>query len=228
MQWQKSEFPISEVTSLVAARAYYVDLLLTKLWCQHHLDEYQISLAAVGGYGRKELHPYSDVDILLLTQDVIEDDLAEKISSFITQLWDVKLDIGHSVRSIKECLNQAIDDVTIATNLMEMRQICGNQALVTQLQPLLVEDIFWTSEKFFLAKRDEQYQRHQQYHGASYTLEPNLKANPGGLRDIQTIGWVAKRHFMADTLEQLIDHHYLTSNESVSYTHLTLPTTPYV
>lgn len=213
LQWLKEEFPINEITSLVAARAYYVDLILTKLWCQHHLDEYQISLVAVGGYGRRELHPYSDVDILLLTQDEVENELAESISAFITQLWDVKLDIGHSVRSIKECLKQAVDDVTIATNLMEMRQICGNDALVAQLQPLLNEDVFWTSEKFFLAKQNEQHKRHQQYHGASYTLEPNLKANPGGLRDIQTIGWVAKRHFKADTLEQLVEHKYLTKNE---------------
>ena len=211
--WQKTEFPIKEIASLVASRAHYVDLVLSKLWHQHHLDEYQISLVAVGGYGRKELHPYSDVDILLLTQDVVDDALAEIISAFITQLWDVKLDIGHSVRSIKECLKQAISDVTIATNLMEMRYISGTEALVLQIQPLLNEDDFWTSEKFFLAKQNEQYQRHQQYHGASYTLEPNLKANPGGLRDIQTIGWVAKRHFMADTLEQLVEYKYLTSNE---------------
>jgi [protein-PII] uridylyltransferase len=213
MLWQKAEFPVSEVTSLVAARAYYVDLILTKLWCQHHLDEHQISLVAVGGYGRRELHPHSDIDILLITQDIVEDDLAEKISAFITQLWDVKLDIGHSVRSIKECLSQAVDDVTIATNLMEMRKICGNEALISHLEPLLNEDIFWTSEKFFLAKQYEQRQRHKRHYGASYTLEPNLKSNPGGLRDIQTIGWVAKRHFMADTLEQLVDHNYLTSNE---------------
>ena len=213
MQWLKVEFPVNEITLLVAARAHFVDLILTKLWCQHHLDEYQISLVAVGGYGRRELHPYSDVDILLLTQEQVEDELAESISAFITQLWDVKLDIGHSVRSIKECLKQAVDDVTIATNLMEMRQICGNESLVSHLQPLLNEDIFWTSEKFFIAKQNEQQQRHKQYHGASYTLEPNLKANPGGLRDIQTIGWVAKRHFLADTLEQLVDHKYLTENE---------------
>lgn len=212
-EWQKQQFPISEISSLVSARAHFVDSILTKLWCQHHLDEYQISLIAVGGYGRYELHPYSDVDILLLTQDNIDDELAEKISNFITQLWDVKLDVGHSVRSINECIKQASDDVTIATNLIEMRQICGNKSLFEHLQPLLNEDSFWTSEDFFIAKRDEQYQRHQQYHGASYTLEPNLKANPGGLRDIQTIGWVAKRHFMADTLEQLVEHNYLTNNE---------------
>ena len=131
----------------------------------------------------------------MLTQEDIDGELEEKISSFITQLWDIKLDIGHSVRSIKECLKQAINDVTVATNLMEMRQISGNKILTQQLLPLLHEDVFWTSEKFFIAKCKEQENRHQQYRGAAYTLEPNLKANPGGLRDIQTIAWVAKRHF---------------------------------
>jgi [protein-PII] uridylyltransferase len=212
-QWQKDIFPHEEISFLVTTRAQFVDNILNKLWCQHNLDEYQISLLAVGGYGRGELHPYSDVDILLLTQETISDELAEKISSFITQLWDVKLDIGHSVRSIKECLKQAINDVTVATNLMEMRQVCGNESLTQHLQPLLDKDVFWTSKKFFIAKCEEQNNRHQQYHGAAYTLEPNLKANPGGLRDIQTIAWVAKRHFSADSLEELVSHRYLTQNE---------------
>jgi len=212
-QWQKDKFPYVEVSILVSARADFVDNILRKLWCQHNLDEHQISLLAVGGYGRAELHPYSDVDILLLTQEKITDELSEKISTFITQLWDVKLDIGQSVRSIKECIKQAENDVTVATNLMEVRQICGNEALTQHLFQLLAENDFWTSEKFFIAKRDEQYDRHQQYHGASYTLEPNLKANPGGLRDIQTIAWVAKRHFVADSFEELVAHNYLTQNE---------------
>ncbi|NQZ23176.1 MAG: [protein-PII] uridylyltransferase [Colwellia sp.] len=212
-QWQKDIFPHEDISFLVATRAQFVDNILNKLWCQHNLDEYQISLLAVGGYGRGELHPYSDVDILLLTQEKVGTELTEKISTFITQLWDVKLDIGHSVRSIKECLKQAIHDVSVATNLMEMRQVCGNEALTQHLQPLLDQDVFWTSKKFFIAKCEEQDKRHQQYHGASYTLEPNLKANPGGLRDIQTIAWVAKRHFAADSLEELVSHKYLTQNE---------------
>jgi len=212
-QWQRDKFPYVEVSVLVSARAQFVDNILRKLWCQHNLDEHQISLLAVGGYGRGELHPYSDVDILLLTQEKITDELSEKISTFITQLWDVKLDIGQSVRSIKECIKQAENDVTVATNLMEVRQICGNETLTQHLFQLLAENDFWTSEKFFIAKRDEQYDRHQQYHGASYTLEPNLKANPGGLRDIQTIAWVAKRHFVADSFEELVAHNYLTQNE---------------
>ncbi len=212
-EWQLSVFNEEDMELIVRARATYVDHLLAKLWVQHQLDEYQVSLIAVGGFGRGELHPHSDVDILLLTQADIEPDLEEKLGAFITQLWDVKLDIGHSVRDVKECLKQAVNDVTIATNLMEMRLIAGNPALAGQLQPLLQEDVFWTSKKFFIAKRDEQMKRHQQYHGASYTLEPNLKANPGGLRDIQTIGWVAKRHFMANSLEELVAHKYLTQNE---------------
>jgi len=211
--WLKDAFSDCDIKDLLSARAYFVDEILRKLWCQHNLDEFQISLLAVGGYGRSELHPQSDVDILLLTQEEISTELEQKISSFITQLWDIKLDIGHSVRSIKECLKQAIKDVTVATNLMEMRKITGNDALTQHLLPLLHQDVFWTSEKFFLAKRKEQEKRHQQYHGAAYTLEPNLKANPGGLRDIQTIAWVAKRHFLADSFEELVEHHYLYPNE---------------
>jgi [protein-PII] uridylyltransferase len=212
-EWIKQVFNDNDVNDLLVARAAFVDATLSKLWCQHHLDEYQISLIAVGGYGRGELHPYSDVDILLLTQNTIDSELEEKISSFVTQLWDIKLDIGHSVRSIQECLKQAVNDITVATNLMEMRQIVGNETLIQQLLPLLNEDVSWTSEKFFIAKRKEQEKRHLQYHGAAYTLEPNIKASPGGLRDLQTIGWVAKRHFQADSLEELVEHNYLFPNE---------------
>jgi len=211
--WLKDVFIDNDINDLLSARAVFVDAILKKLWCQHHLDEFQITLIAVGGYGRGELHPQSDVDILLLTQEEVDLELEEKISSFITQLWDIKLDIGHSVRSIKECLKQAVKEVTVATNLMEMRQVAGNETLTQQLTPLLSEDVFWTSEKFFIAKCKEQEARHQQYRGAAYTLEPNLKANPGGLRDIQTIAWVAKRHFSADSLEELVEHDYLYPNE---------------
>ena len=211
--WLKDQFNEQDSLALVKVRATYIDLLLTKLWVQHQLDEYQVSLIAVGGYGRGELHPHSDVDILLLTQSSIEAELEDKLGAFITQLWDVKLDIGHSVRDVQECIKQAENDVTVATNLLEMRLISGNQALTEQLTPLLQEDGFWTSKSFFIAKREEQNKRHQQFHGAAYTLEPNLKATPGGLRDIQTIAWVAKRHFHADSMFELVAHNYLTLNE---------------
>ena len=212
-EWLTAAFSEHDVKDLLIARAVFVDNILAKLWCQHQLHECQVSLVAVGGYGRGELHPFSDIDILLITQENIDAVLEEKISCFITQLWDIKLDIGQSVRSINECIKQATNDVTVATNLMEIRLIAGDKLLPKQLLPLLNEDAFWTSEKFFIAKRNEQKQRHLQYHGAAYTLEPNLKSNPGGLRDIQTIAWVAKRHFLADSLEELVEHQYLYPNE---------------
>ncbi len=212
-QWLKDSFASHEITQLVHARADYVDRVLNKVWCQQHLDEHQIALMAVGGYGRGELHPYSDIDILILTQNKLTKELEDYIGAFITQLWDIRLDIGHSVRSVKECIKLASSDVTIATNLLESRLICGNQALAEELWPQLWVKKFWPSEKFFIAKRDEQIKRHQQYKGAAYTLEPNLKANPGGLRDIQNISWVAKRHFHADSLDELVQHKYLTLNE---------------
>ncbi|WP_226996464.1 [protein-PII] uridylyltransferase [Thalassotalea crassostreae] len=213
--WQKQSFKDYDVNELVYARAMYVDLVLKKVWCQQHLDEHQISLIAVGGYGRGELHPHSDVDILILTQNKISKDVEQLICAFITELWDVRLEIGHSVRSVKECMKQADNDVTIATNLLESRLICGNQQLEQQLRPYLVNDKFWPSERFFVAKREEQVHRHQQYKGAAYTLEPNLKSNPGGLRDIQNISWVALRHFDANDLEGLVSHNYLTENEYI-------------
>ena len=212
-QWLASSFDDIEISDLVKARADYVDQVLRKVWCQHHLDEHQISLIAVGGYGRGELHPHSDVDILILIQDEISKEVEQFIGTFITELWDIRLDIGHSVRSVQECMNQAKNDVTIATNLLESRLICGNNFLEEQLNSHIQQPSFWPSDLFFIAKRDEQKGRHQQYKGAAYTLEPNLKANPGGLRDIQTIAWVAKRHFLVDTTEQLVAHKYLTENE---------------
>ncbi|MGJ8693312.1 MAG: [protein-PII] uridylyltransferase [Thalassotalea sp.] len=211
--WLKDEFENADMEVLVNARAQYVDLILSKLWCQHQLDESPISLLAVGGYGRGELHPYSDVDILLLTPDEVDKSQEERMCAFITQLWDVRLDIGSSVRCIKECIEQGKKDVTIATNLLEMRLVCGNPILAEQLHNLVFHDGLWTSKDFFIAKRDEQINRHKQYLGASYTLEPNLKANPGGLRDIQTLAWVAKRHFKTDSLEELVRYNYLSRNE---------------
>jgi len=213
--WLKQAFNDNDydVFQLVAARADFVDQVLQKVWCQHHLDEHQISLLAVGGYGRGELHPQSDVDILILTQENTSKELEQHISEFITELWDIRLDIGHSVRSVKECVKQAINDVTIATNLLESRLICGHHLLQEQLTPHIQKANFWPAGQFFIAKREEQVKRHQQYKGAAYTLEPNLKANPGGLRDIQNISWVALRHFNANNLEELVAHNYLTQNE---------------
>lgn len=212
--WLKNAFEHQTVGNLVKARARFIDEVLVSLWQHFDLHTHKkISLIAVGGYGRGELHPCSDIDLLLLTDSKLDAQQKEQISQFITLLWDLRLEVGHSVRSVKESVTLGKEDITIATNLMEMRLLTGSKELFDELQAQVCKDNFWTSQAFFQAKRDEQQQRHAQYHGTAYNLEPNLKANPGGLRDIQTIGWVAKKHFNTRTMRELVAYQYLTEDE---------------
>lgn len=200
-------------TELVHARSNIVDQILVHAWLQYFPeDANDIALLAVGGYGRGELHPASDVDVqILLNDDVIHHD--EKLGQFITFLWDIGLEIGHSVRTLSECVTEATSDITVATNLQEARLLIGREELFDKQRELCAPDKIWPSNDFFQAKLDEQMSRHKKYDDTAYNLEPNIKESPGGLRDIQVIGWVAKRHFGADTLEQLVQHDFLTEKE---------------
>ena len=199
---------------LVRRHAEVVDRLVELAWCRHGLEDGErTALVAVGGYGRAELHPGSDVDILLLLTRRPDERYREGIRGFITLLWDIGLEIGHSVRTVRECVSEAKRDPTIATALMESRLVRGAQALFDKMRERTGPPRVWSSRAFFEAKRAEQIERHHRFHDAAYNLEPNVKEGPGGLRDIQTIGWVAKRHFGAETLGELIAHEFLTHPE---------------
>ena len=200
-------------TELVHARSNIVDAVLKKAWLQFfNPEDNDIALLAVGGYGRGELHPASDVDVQILLKDD-NDKYNETLSEFITFLWDIGLEIGHSVRTLNECVSEATSDITVATNLQEARLLIGPETLFEQQRELCAPDKIWPSKDFFQAKLDEQIARHQKYHDTAYNLEPNIKESPGGLRDIQVIGWVAKRHFGADTLRELVKDQFLTEQE---------------
>lgn len=200
-----------DARDLLHQRCAYVDCLLTKIWQYIGLDNDVVSLIAVGGYGRGELHPHSDIDLLLLSKKAISKSQSEKISQFVTLLWDIKFDVGHSVRTLKETLAIGHEDITVATNLMESRLLSGDDSLYNELQISINKPKFWPSGKFYLAKRDEQIERHDANN--SFDLEPNIKTCPGGLRDIQTVGWIAKRHFKATIVEQLVQYGFLTEEE---------------
>ena len=201
-----------KVTQLVRARSKFIDEILIRVWNEHFKDDANIALIAVGGYGRQELHPGSDIDILILLQNH-EEANKEEIERLITEFWDLGLEIGHSVRDLSECLEEGKKDITIATNLMESRRITGNNALYEALQELSSPTHIWPSRDFFEAKWKEQKQRHIRFHGTAYNLEPNIKEGPGNLRDIQTIGWVTKRHFNADSLHELVTIDFLNEKE---------------
>jgi len=201
-------------TELIYLHAALTDKLLLNAWSLYFNDSQQknITLIAVGGYGRGELHPASDIDLLLLIKKANKE-LNESISQFITFLWDIGLEVGHSVRSVKECAVEAKNDITVATNIQESRLLIGSGKLFEEQKIKCSPKKIWPSDKFFRAKLDEQIKRHERFNESAYNLEPNIKESPGGLRDIQMIGWVAKRHFNVETLEQLVEHDFLTQEE---------------
>lgn len=201
-----------DVRTLVHERALFLDCLLHYAWHQYQWPA-GVGLLAVGGYGRGELHPHSDIDLLILTDGKPDLATVDNIERLVAFLWDLIPNIGHSVRSVEHCIELAREDITVATNLMECRTVVGDESLHRQLAERLTPDQLWPPEEFFLAKSSEQRERHSRQQAAEYILEPNIKKAPGGLRDIQTIGWVAKRYFGVRTLKQLQGKGFFTEEE---------------
>ncbi len=199
---------------IVCGRARLIDRLLITLF-EHFFanNDQPVSLIAVGGYGRAELHPSSDIDLMLLLDDSESEQTRTSIEQFLMLLWDSKLEIGHSVRTLSECVAESINDITVATNIMEARLLSGDADIFQRMREETAPGKTWNTQDFFTAKLEEQHQRNGKYNDTSYNLEPNIKASRGGLRDIQMIGWVAKRHFGADTLEDLVSHGFLKQYE---------------
>ena len=201
----------ADAERLVAERARFFDAFLAELWQHAFEGREDIALLAVGGYGRGELHPQSDIDLLILVRRRGQG--AEDIASFVRLLWDLKLDIGHSVRTVGDCKGEAARDITVATALLERRRLSGSEALCAKLDRVMASRRVWSSRAFFAAKRDEQVRRHAQFDDVDYDLEPNIKGAPGGLRDIQTIGWITQRHVGASDLDELTRRGLLTARE---------------
>ena len=211
----------TSVTQLITARAAFIDHILSLCWQRFSWDENlsslrksRISLVAVGGYGRRELLPNSDIDLLILIERANAQHHSSNIQSFLALLWDIGLEVGHSVRSVKESLHQAAHDVTIMTALLDARAICGAPYLLQQLRLKLRSKTGWKTKSFFQAKYAEQQDRHAKSNHTEYSLEPNLKTAPGGLRDIQTILWIAQFHHQTSALNALVDEKFLELEEA--------------
>ena len=191
---QQAELRISfeqkaDTPRLLKAHCRLVDQLLRDLWQQSGLTT-DVCLIAVGGYGRNELFPYSDIDLLILLPEHVDDAVNLRIESTVGLLWDIGLAIGHSVRNLSECMNEAAKDVTVQTNLLEARFLIGNKKLYQDFQQSFKATIH--PRAFFEAKILEQQQRHTRSNDTAYNLEPNVKESPGGLRDLQTVLWIAR------------------------------------
>lgn len=211
--------------TLIGEYTVFMDSVMQLAWHRFTWEENlrawrksRISLIAVGGYGRKELLPNSDIDLLILLERNSHASHRNNIQSFTTLLWDIGLEVGHSVRSIGECKSQAAGDVTVLTAMMESRTIIGDNELLEKMQARIAPKKVWGAKAFYLAKREEQKERHESSDHTELSLEPNIKSSPGGLRDIQTITWVAKRQYGTEDFTDLAKQGILTEAESTALT----------
>lgn len=204
----------ARVENLLHTRARNVDELVTRAWHATFNDPgLRLTLAAVGGYGRGELHPCSDVDLLVLLPTGELERCRAAIEQFIACLWDAGLHASHSVRTIEDCVAGARTDLSTATSLMEVRYLDGDRQLFEQLQTAMSADSLWPAAAFLDGKRREQASRHAKYHDTPGQLEPNIKEGPGGLRDLQTVLWVAQRHFGVRSFPELLAGGFLAADE---------------
>lgn len=199
------------IRSIVQGRSRAFDSLLVALFKRYQLDQSELALFAVGGYGRGELHPHSDVDILLLHPSVIDSALQQKIAAFSAKLWDIGIDPALSVRTVIECEVACREDITIATSLLEARLLTGNEALGSEPRHIVKQA--WSQKDFYDAKMREAKDRYLKYNATEYNLEPDIKNAPGGLRDIQVVGWVSKRYFRVTDLYGLVQQEFITEKE---------------
>lgn len=200
--------------SVLKPLTHRIDQLLQDVWRVHGLDQHDAALVAVGGYGRAEQFPHSDVDVLVLlaTEPAPDSALHHCITEFVSSCWDLGLQIGSSVRTVEQCLTESANDITVQTALLERRLLVGNPALFQALSAAY--DSAMQPYAFFLGKTLEMRQRYAKFQNTPYALEPNCKESPGGLRDLHTILWVAKAAGYGHTWDGLVRSGLLTPYEA--------------
>lgn len=211
---QRIAFQTEDTLALIAQRSQFYDDLLQSLWQDFNLTERDdLALLAVGGYGRKEMFPLSDLDILVLAEKNLDNETLEQLNTLFNLLWDSKLQLGASIRTIEECIEVGKTEISVATNMFEGRFLCGNNKLWLDLKKALYKPDFWEIKAFFNAKIEERNERYARYHNTSYNLEPDLKYSPGGLRDLNLLSWVMLRQYGVYSFLDLLNKDLLYADE---------------
>ena len=201
----------SDPSRLLRGLARLTDDVVIDAWAAAALPA-SAALVAVGGYGRGQLFPHSDVDVLILLPGAADDACARAIERLLTSLWDAGIELSHAVRTVDECAAEMIADGTVATSLLEHRHLAGSQALHPAFARMFDERL--DVRTFYDVKALEQQQRHLKYHDAAYNLEPNVKESPGGLRDLQTVIWIARASKLGRSWRELARNGLITEAEA--------------
>ena len=201
------------IYKLISLNTGIIDALLRNIWGAFDIPNNAAALIAIGGYGRRELFPESDIDIMIVLDNEHDENVNQKIECFLTFLWDINLHIAQSVRTINDCIEESKKDITVLTSLMEHYYLSGNNDLYTKVIEVVNNNKIWPSKKYFKEKRKELEGRHKKFGDTANNLEPNVKENPGGLRDIHTLRWLTNRHFKTESFEQLEKIEFLSKSE---------------
>lgn len=202
------------VDELIRARCEAVAGVVAHVWTACMGDTPRMALYAVGGFGRGELFPYSDVDLLVLTQGEFPAAKVRALESFFARLWDIGLKPGHALRTVEECRAAAVQDETIYTSLLDARRMAGDVGIDAGLDALLNAADIWPGDAYLQAKARDREQRYARFNDTAYNLEPNLKDGPGGLRALHLIHWLGRRLFQAGTLAELVARGMVSSAEA--------------
>ncbi|NLA68682.1 MAG: [protein-PII] uridylyltransferase, partial [Gammaproteobacteria bacterium] len=205
----------ADALRLAAERARAVDAVVAAAWERCVPRTAGLALFAVGGYGRGELFPYSDLDLLVLAGREPDDAAGAALSRLFALLWDCGLAASHSVRTPAQC-TAAAADITVMTSLMEARPIAADARARSELARAIAPDRAWPARDFFVAKAEEKDQRHARFGDTSDNLEPNLKEGPGGIRDLQVLGWMARRAFGTHELDPLVALGHVGADEAAA------------
>ena len=203
----------SDIYYLISLNTCIIDALLKNIWNSFDIPKNSAAFIAIGGYGRRELFPESDIDIMIMLEENTDIAITSKVEAFLTFLWDINLPIAQSVRTAKECVIEAKNDITVMTSLMEHYFLAGNKSLYQQLLKITQNNKIWPSKKYFKEKSLELASRHSKFGDTANNLEPNVKENPGGLRDTHTLRWLTNRHFKTNSFEELVKINFLTQKE---------------
>lgn len=202
------------VDSLISQLVIFVDNLLISLYKKNQLHKNtNFCLLALGSYGRRELQLYSDIDILLLHDNTITKKQLIQAQSFIQDCWDTGLDLSHQLTTVNACAELASQDLTVISSILDMRLICGRNMLMEELVYRTHSLHMWSSHDYFFAKHQEQQRRYTKYNETAYNLEPNVKYGPGGLRDLQLLLSISKRHFGIKKLADVISCGFINAKE---------------
>lgn len=204
------------IERLIGRRCELIDTLVVEAWTRCVEKSRELVLLATGGYGRRELYPHSDIDLLVLATPHAQREAEPELARFFSLLWDAGLATSHAVRSISECEQAARDDIATLTSMMELRTLAGDDAMREQLVLALSPNRLWPPGEYFAAKREEQRARHARYNDTADNLEPNLKEGPGGLRDLHTVTWMGMRLYGVPGLRALVPLGLLGEVECIS------------